>query len=145
MRQDEIDEISDAFHDAWKEFFGMEMNLITMKPKDQQDSYDDLYGEDKKKDYEEGNKLSFFGTFKVSPIVEEGDLGGLKENVEAEITFVTKELFDKGIKQISNKDIIEVTQRSGNIKRYNIVQNYGKVQLGDNHIFTKMMVAEIKS
>jgi FKBP-type peptidyl-prolyl cis-trans isomerase (trigger factor) len=144
MRQDEIDEISSAFHDAWEEFFGMTMHLVTMKPIDQQDSYDDLYNEDRRKDYEEGNKLSFYGTFKVSPIVEEGDLGGLKENVEAEVTFVTKELFDKGIKEISNKDIIEVTNRSGVTKRYNIVQHYGKVQLGDNHIFTKLMVTEIK-
>lgn len=142
LRQSEIDEISLAFHDAWKEYFGMEMNYIPIA--ETQDSLNKLYREDKRKDYKEGEKKAFFGTFKVSPIVEDGDLAGVKEYAEAEITFVTKELFDKGITEISNRDIIEVKQRNGKFKRYNITQNYGKVQLGDNHIFTKLMVLELK-
>ena len=140
MQQQEIDEISEAFLDAWKEYFGQIMYYIPFNPTATQKH--PVYGETKAKVYDEANKVMFHGTFKQEPIEEKGELAGGENYEVAEITFVTKELYDKGIVEIKPEDMVEVVFRGGKTKRYNIVAHYGKVQLSDNRIFTKLKVTD---
>lgn len=140
MLQTEVDEISVAFADAWKEYFGQVMYYIpfneTLTVKHP------VYGESKTKGYDEVNKKSFFGTFKQEPLEEKGEMAGKIEYEVAEITFVTKELYDQGITEVDSRSLIEITHRNGITKRYNIIENYGKVQLGDNKVFYKLKVTD---
>lgn len=142
MLQSEIDEISDAFQDAWDEYFGQEMFYVPFL-KDSTTAHP-LYKESKNKTYDFANKISFTGTFKEEPLEEVGEIAGKDEYQSAEITFVTKQLYDKGITTVNNADIIEITHRDGVTKTYNIIKHFGKVQLGDNRVFTKLEVTEIK-
>lgn len=142
MIQSEIDEISEAFLDAWVEYFGQVMYYIKMKPTPESDIHP-IYGESKNKKYAEEEKVLFHGTYKQDPIEEKGDIAGKVEKEFAEITFVTKELFDKGITECKSEDIIEITNRIGVTSRYNIFQHYGKVQLGNNRVFMKLKVVDI--
>jgi hypothetical protein len=139
--QSEIDEISEAFMDAWEEYFGQIMYYVPFN--DNPSDKHSIYGESKKKTYDFTKKVMFHGTFKQEPIEEKGELGGGEEREVAEITLVTKELYDKGVKEFRLKDIIEITDRDGVTKNYNIYQNYGKVQLGNNRVFTKLKVVDI--
>jgi hypothetical protein len=140
MRQDEIDEISDAFSEAWEEFFGQPMFYIQFIGAENPHS---LYRESKKKMYAEDGKKPFYGTFKQELIEEKGEIGGRKETEVSEITFVTKELFEQGIIEVDSRDIIEVTNRAGYTHRYNIFGHLGKVQLGDNRVFTQLKVVKM--
>lgn len=143
MLQSEIDEISEAFMDAWEEYFGQVMYYVPLLDVPTKHP---IYGESKTKDlnYDFANKVMFHGTFKESPIEEKGGVGGKDEKQKAEITFVTQELYSKGIKAIDPRAVIEITHRDGTVLLYNIVKRNGKVQLGDNHVFTKLDVVDIK-
>lgn len=141
MRQTEIDQISEAFLDAWKEFFGQKMYYIqyvgTSSP------YDKLYNESKKKVYDEVNKISFHGSIKYNPTQKEIELAGLDKKVHAIVTLVSKELIDKGINEIEFEDIIEIEDRFGKKERYNISSFTKKVQFSNNFIFTKIGVNKL--
>jgi glutamate dehydrogenase/leucine dehydrogenase len=141
MTQKEIDEISDAFGEAWEDFFGQEMYYIAF---DCGTYSHPIYREAKRKQYKEEEKTLFHGTLKEEPLEEKGDLAGKRTYPTAELTFVTKELRDKGVLEVDTRDIIEVTDINGNTERYNIINNYGKVQLVDNRIFTKLKVVRIR-
>ena len=140
MLQSELNEISDAFSEAWNEFFGQEMFYVKLS---QATEIHPLYGEAKKKLYDFENKVSFNGTFKQKKYEERGEINGRDNYEEAEITFVTKELYEKGITNIVQSSVIEIIHRNGERKLYNIISNYGKVQLGNNKIFTTLEVTEI--
>jgi hypothetical protein len=142
MLQSEIDEISQAFSDAWQEYFGEEMYYVPFSENDT--PVHRVYKESKSKAYDFANKILFHGTFKQEPIDEKGELAGKNEREKAEITFVTKELFDRSIKEVDLRAIIEITDRNGVTKHYNILKRNGKVQLGNNHVFTKIEVVDIK-
>lgn len=142
MIQSELDEISLAFLDAWKEFFGQEMFFIPFLINET--IVHRVYKESKGKKYDVDNKLSFTGTFKESTKEELGELFGQDTKAEAEVTFVTSELFDKGIKEVELSSRIEIAHRSGKIKLYDIVNVVTKVQLGTNRIFTKLGVLELE-
>lgn len=140
MIQNEIDEISEAFSDAWKEYFGQLMYYIPFDISTTESHT--IYKESKKKGYDELGKKSFYGTFKQDNLEEKGELAGKVEYEVAEITFVTKELYDQGITRIDSRALIEITHRDGITKRYNIIANFGKVQLGDNKVFYKLKVTD---
>lgn len=142
MLQTEVDEISEAFLDAWKEYFGTVMYYVPFK--ESETPVHRIYKESKAKSYDYENKILFHGTFKQTPIEEKGELAGKVEMENAEITFVTKQLFDQGIEEVDPRAIIEVTKRNGITKTYNITKRNGKVQLGDNYVFSKLEVVEIK-
>jgi hypothetical protein len=141
MLQNEIDEISVAFLDAWDQYFGEKMFYVPFL--EAETSVHRVYKESKTKTYDYANKLQFTGTFKQQPIREEGEIAGKEEIEQAEITFVTKELYDKGVLEIDARSIVEITHRNGKTATYNIHNYYGKVQLGNNRIFTKLAVTEI--
>lgn len=141
MLQEEIDEISDAFSEAWEEYFGQVMRYV---PLSETTEVHPIYGEaigSIKYDWE--NYYEFNGTFKEKEHAESGDMYGRNGEINAEITFVTKEFVDEGLYDISQTAIIFVKHRSGVSKVYNIISNYGKVQLGNNKVFTKLGVVEI--
>lgn len=141
MKQDEIDEISDAFSEAWNEFFGQEMYYV---PFDRENSpVHDLYNESSHKVYKWEDKVKFNGTFREEKYEEREEISGRDNFEKAEITFVTKELYDAGVIQLEQSSIIEIFHRNGVRKLYNIISNYGKVQLGNNKVFTKLDVVEI--
>ena len=140
MEQKELDEISDAFVDAWEEFFGQEMFYV---PFDENASKPHpIYGENKNKVYDYENKKRFMGTFKELSDEEAGELFGQETKAEAEITYVTKELYEQGITRPKKSALVQITFRDGVTKLYNITEITGKVQLGDNRIFTKFGVFE---
>lgn len=142
MLQKEIDEISEAFLDAWDEYFGQEMFYVPFL--EDETTKHRVYKESKSKAYDFANKLKFTGTFKEEPLEEVGDVGGRDKQEKAEITFITKELEDKGITRIDSRAIIEITHKDGITKTYNIINNYGKVQFGSSRVFSKLGVVEIK-
>lgn len=141
MLQNEIDEISVAFSEAWRDYFGQDMYYVPIK----EDAIEihPLYRETRKKVYDWESKKKFNGTFKQEKYEERGEINGRDNYEEAEITLVTKELYDLGVKIIDQSAIIEIFHRDGTRKLYNIVANYGKVQLGNNKVFTKIEVVEI--
>lgn len=138
MLQNEIDEISDAFSDAWHEYFGQRMYYIKFDKS--ATAVHPVYGESKQKVYKEAEKVEFYGTLKESPIQETGEMRGSLEYQYAEITFVTRDLEKQGITQLDNKDIIEVVTKIGDSVRYNITSTVGKVQLSSSKVFTKIGV-----
>lgn len=140
MLQTELDEISNAFSEAWEEFFGQEMFYVELSGATE---IHPLYGESRGKIYDFEGKKPFNGTFKQDEYKERGEIGGRDNYEEATITFITKELIDLGIFTINQSAIIEIFHRDGERKLYNIISNYGKVQLGNNKIFTTLKVVEI--
>lgn len=141
MLQSELDEISNAFSEAWDEFFGQPMFYVPFILDESE--VHTLYRETRKKKYDWKAKREFIGTFKQEKYEERGEINGRDNYEKAEITFVTKELYDLGVKVIDQSSIIEIFHRDGSRKLYNIIANYGKVQLGNNKIFTKIEVVEI--
>lgn len=141
MKQSEIDEISTAFMDAWEEYFGMIMYYVPFDAKASKPH--PIYGENKKKAYDWDKKILFHGTLKYEPIEEAGEIGGRVEKQVSTITLVSKELYDKGVLVIDSRCLISVPERDGTLTTYNITERYGKVQLGNNHVFTKLEVVKM--
>lgn len=140
MLQSELDEISEAFQEAWNDSFGQEMFYVPFD-KGKTISHP-IYGDSEEKVYDFDNKKRFMGTFKELNNEEAGELFGKDTNVEAEITLITKELFDQGVLEIDTSALVEITHRSGRTQLYNITKSIGKVQLGNNRIFTRLGVVE---
>ena len=141
MDVSEIDDISDSFIEAWTEFFGQEMYYIRFL-RDSNTPHN-VYNDSRKKIYDEDNKVLFHGSLKEKPTAEELGMGGLKALPSGVITFVTKELRDAGITELSTNDCIEATPYAQPTIRFNIVSDQGKVQLTDQKIFTKLGVKEM--
>lgn len=141
MQQTEIDEISDAFSEAWEEFFGQVMYYV---PLDRERTIvDDLYEETEKKVYDFANKVQFYGTLKLTEESEVGEISGKSNTIGASITCVTKELVNKGVIYVELSSIIVTKNHNEGYRFYNIVGQYPKVQLGDNRVFTTIRVVEI--
>lgn len=138
----DIDEISNDFLEAWRDYFGQEMYYIRFL-QDVTPNYHPVYRESKIKKYDEENKVLFHGVFKENPTEEDLGMGGLKEYPTAMITLVAKELYDQGVTYIDMNDIIEITDRDLVTRRFNIVSKQGKVQLRNRKIFIKLGVREI--
>ena len=65
---------------------------------------------------------------------------GKKIEKHYEITLVTQELIDKGVNYIDTNAIIRFTDRFGKVYDLEIYDDFQKVQLVDNKIFTKLKV-----
>lgn len=136
MRQDELDEISLEFIEAWTDYFGDEMYYVIFTGA----VVHPLYKESKNKTYDYFNKRLFHGTLKESPVMDEARQSGQRINKNFEITLITKELVDQEILYINVNDIIMYIDRFGKENLYKIYDEYQKVQLSSNKIFTKIRV-----
>ena len=139
MTQEELDEISEAFEDAWENYFGC---LMTYVPFNRNSKKDSLYNESTSKKYLEDKAINFHGTLKES-VVEDKLMGAGKMKAKYfEITCVTKELIDKGLQSIDTDALIILVDRFGKKRKLSIYDDYQKVQLVDNKLFTKLRVVE---
>lgn len=137
LNQIEIDEISDAFLEAWQEYFGTIMYYVPFK---EGDDLDDTYLESKAKVYDMENKIRVHGTIREIQSEDKSLATGKQVQKFFEITLVTKELIDGGLQRIDTNALIIYTDRFN--KEYNlcIYDDFQKVQLVDNKIFTKLLV-----
>ena len=137
MRQEEINEISQAFLEAWEEFFGAPMYYI---PFDETSSKHSIYNESKGKKYKEDEAVMFHGTIKERENQDVTKPTGKRVQKVFELTAVTKELIDGGIEHIDTNSIIRYTDQFGKVFTLSIYDDLQKVQLTNNKIFTKMKV-----
>lgn len=140
MLQGEINEISQAFLEAWQEFFGAPMLYIPLAGDNDPHP---IYNESKNKKYDEENAVVFYGTLKERETLDVTTAIGKRSRKHFEITLVTQELVDKGVEYIDTNAIIRFTDRFGRVFNYSIYDDYQKVQLVDNKLFTKLKVMEI--
>lgn len=136
MLQGELDEISDAFLEAWNEL-GDILYYVTFEVSA---PVNNIYREQKHKNYDFANKKSFHGTIKESPSLDESMQSGMRIKKAYEVTLVTKELIEQGITHVNSRDIICYTDRFNVEYKYRIVDEYHKVQLANNRIFTIVRV-----
>jgi hypothetical protein len=138
MKQTEIDEISVAFKEAWVDYFGTEMYYV---PFDRNSTtVNSIYQESKGKKYLYDSKMLFHGTIKELQHLDTGRPTGKRTEKFFEITFVTKELLDLGLLHVDTDDIIQYSDRFGREYTLLIYDDFQKVQLVDNKIFTKLLV-----
>lgn len=143
MLQSEIDEISIAFHESWKEYFGTTHYLVPLMKDDIQ--FDDVYHESKKLKYDFKNKIAFCATQKELPNADTLQPYGRDDYKLYELTIVTKELLDSKVYFIDPDFLIIYDEKRGDkiYRRYfKIYDDYKKVEFGDSKIFTKISVIE---
>lgn len=138
MSQVELDEISDAFHEAWTEYFGDTIKVIPFSTKNTK--YDPVYGVSKKKEYDRTKAITLTATIRQSELEDVSTALGKRIEEQYTITFVTKELIDKGLTELDSDSLIEYTDRFGVTKQFKIYGTQQKVQFLDNKIFTKLKV-----
>jgi hypothetical protein len=146
MDINEINEISDAFLEAWVDFFGAPMYLVPFDLDASSavvDEYSTTYNEPKQYKYKYDAKLLFHGALKDQESLDKEGALGFKLQTELAIIFISKELADKGVSQIPMSSIIEFTDNSGSVKYYKIIDVVYRVQLTNHRIFTKMKVVEL--
>jgi|AntRauTorckE6833_2_1112554.scaffolds.fasta_scaffold00836_21 hypothetical protein len=148
MEQNQIDQISSAFLNAYKEFFGMEIQYIPfVRGATTQNDFEKMYAEADTYEYDETSITTFYGSINYEPEEKEiTKLGFDPKQTTALITAVTKELVDKGLvnstNNISFEDKIRIEDRFGNTSDY-IITNRGKsVQFSDNFVFSKIGIQE---
>lgn len=144
MRQSEIDEISEAFNDAWKEYFGDKLKYIRFIKNGT--DFDDIYSESKYLDYDYDNPIEFYGTLKELETEDVLEPYGKNDIKRFTITFITKELKDKGIFEVNTDDIIIYEQVLGDkilVRKFSIYDTIQKVQFSSEKIFTKLFVKEL--
>lgn len=144
MIQEEIDEISDAFIDAWEEYFGQMLYYVPFDEISTKNNAHPLYRDAPKKGkiYLWDDMKPFHGTLKSEEVKEVGDMFGKDETVKYTVTFITKELRDAGILDLDKEALIYLVDRDGINYVYNIISLNQKVQFGDNKVFTKFSVVE---
>lgn len=141
MYDEEIEEYEEDFIEAWRGYFGKPMFYIPLDR--DKTKINDLYGESAKKVYDFENKKQFHGIFRQKPYAERGELYGRENYDTAEISFIAKELRDLGVEKIDQSAIIEIFERDGTRKLYNIIGDYGKVHLRDRKLTTRLIVSEV--
>ena len=137
MKQLEIDEISEAFLEAWEDYFGTTMYYVPFKEGEDLDS---TYLESKSKVYDMENKVEFHGTIREIQSEDKSLATGKQIQKLFEITVVTKELIDGGVSHIDTNALILYTDRFNKDYHLSIYDDFQKVQLVDNKIFTKLLV-----
>lgn len=147
MIQSEIDEISEAFMDAWEEYFGQMLYYVSFDEISTKNNAHPLYRDVKKKGkiYLWDDMKPFHGTLKSEEVEEKGDMFGKDEDVVYNITLITKELRDQGILTIDKEALIYLVDRDGINHVFNITALNQKVQFGDNKVFTKLKVQRVGS
>lgn len=138
MSQTELDEISDAFQEAWEDYFGETIRVIPFDKK--KTNYDEIYGVSKKKVYDRTKAITLTATIRQQEHEDVSTALGKRVEEFYTITFVTKELIDKGLTEIDSDSIIEYEDRFGVVKQLKIYGTQKKVQFLDNRIFTKLKV-----
>lgn len=136
MQQYEIDEISTAFMEAWQDSFGAQMYYIPFD----NSTTKNVYQESKGKKYLWDDAKLFHGTIKEVSSQDTAYPTGKKIEKFFEITFITKELADLGITHIDTNSLIKHTDHYGKEFILHIYDDFQKVQLVDNKIFTKLKV-----
>jgi hypothetical protein len=139
MEQTEIDEVSDAFTDAWKDYFGDVMYAVKLLATPAADA---IYKEQKQKAFDYDNKILFHGILKQTAVEGELHQGGHRVEFKGTITAVTKELIDNGINVLEPTMRIYYIDRFGTEHLYRSVDILTKVQLCNNRIFTSVGVVE---
>lgn len=139
MTQLELDEISDAFSEAWRDYFGDEIKILPYDSRNT--SYDEVYKVSKKKAYDRTKAITLKATIRQAEHEDISTALGKRVEEYYTITFVTKELLDKGLTHIDNNSIIEYTDRFNVTKQFKIYGTQQKVQFLDNKIFTKLKVS----
>lgn len=137
ISQLEIDEISEAFKEAWHDFFGDVCYYV------QFDDFTEphpIYKENKRKQYKYGDKKKFHATVKEIQSMNESHPAGFRNIKYFELTFVTKELVDQGITHVDPMDLITYTDRFGREFCLKMSDEFQKVQMTSNKIFTKVIV-----
>lgn len=137
MNQTEIDEISEAFLEAWQDYFGTLMYYVPFKGGE---DLDDTYLESKGKVYDMANKIPVHGTIREIQSEDKSLATGKQIQKFFEITLVTKELVDGGLQSIDTNALIIYTDRFNKVYNLTIYDDFQKVQLVDNKIFTKLLV-----
>ena len=127
MLQSEIDEISTAFMEAWKDYFGCIMYYVQFDLANT--SMNTIYKESKQKSYLWDTKIPFHGTIKETQKLDVAQPTGKRVEKIFEITFVTKELIDLGIKHIDTSDIIQYIDRFGKEYRLSIFDDFQKTKI----------------
>ena len=142
MAQEEVDEISVAFLDAWKDYFGSRFYYVPFVSIGDSVS---IYGESKKKKYDYDGAIEFTATFKEYEGKDSVKAYGEDAVKAYSMTIVTKELLDKGINKIDTRALIVQEERIGNtvfVRKLNIIDDFKKVQFGDSKIFIKLTLQE---
>lgn len=139
MAQSEIDEISQAFIEAWEDYFG---DIVYYVPFDYSGTKADgsIYSETKTKKYLYDKKVLLHATVKERENLDVNTAIGKRVEKHYEITFVTKELIDAGINQVDTNSILVYTDRFQSEHKFMIYDDFQKVQLVDNKVFTKLKV-----
>lgn len=140
----EINEISDAFLEAWREYFGTTMYLVPFDKAGSEAGKHAVYDETVELKYDFANKLAFYGTIKDYESLDEESSIGDDEKTALMITLVFKELSDQGIKKIDRNSIVEHTDPYGNTRYYKIVDTINRVQFSTHRVFVKLKVTELK-
>lgn len=138
MLERELNEISQAFLEAWTEAFGQEMYYIRFLS--ESTSSHSVYREATTKVYDTSNKKLFHGSIKQKPLEEQMDIAENTGISTAIITYVSKELIDQGIVFPSLNDIIQYTTYDGRTLTWEIISVQERVQFSDWRIFTKVGV-----
>lgn len=141
MLDEEINEYSDDFIEAWEGYFAQPMYYVEIKLEESQ--VHPIYSESKKKIYDFENKRLIHGKFLQQPYTERGEIYGRENYDKAEISFITKELTDKGVLVINQSSVIEIFDNEGTRKLYNIIGDYGKVQIRNHKMVTRLIVSEV--
>lgn len=139
--KEDVNEVEDEFIEAWTDTFGGAMYYVPLL-RDKSEIHP-IYSESKKKIYDFDNKLLFHGKFLQQPYMERGEIYGRENYDKAEISFVSKELRDKGISKVEQSSIIEIFDEEGIRKLYNIIGDYGKVQFRNSKLITRLIVSEV--
>lgn len=151
MRLNERKEISDSFEEAWEESFGSVFYII---PLDRSaTNVNDIYGETVNKVYNAEEAIMFYATYKEESEEEISVGHGRDDYRDGVITFVKNTFVEKlkskgvfGEKEryldmtailVNYDDLLEEK------KYFNIIGNYGTVNLGGNKIFSKLDVVEL--
>lgn len=139
MTQAEIDEISQAFLEAWTDYFG---DIVYYVPFDYSTTKADtsIYSETKSKKYLYDQKIPLHATVKERENLDVGTAVGKHIEKHYEVTFVTKELADAGVFHVDTNAIMTYTDRFAKEYKFLIYDDFQKVQLVDNKIFTKLKV-----
>ena len=127
--------------EAWEEVFAQPMYYVQLER--EKSNIHPIYAESKKKVYDFENKILFHGKFLQEPYRERGEIYGRENYDKAEISFVSKELRDKGVLHVEQSAVIEIFDSDGNRKLYNIIGDYGKVQLRNRKLITRLIVSEV--
>jgi hypothetical protein len=141
VEKQEIDDISNTFLEAWREYFGTP--IIYMKKKSPIANSSKLYDEKigKASDYEDIGPI--YATIKYLPTEDELTTMGLQQQARAVLRVINKELEDLGVTSIDGADRIKIIDKNDKTVIYKIKESNPRVQFSNSYIFTSIGVDEL--